>query len=47
MLAEENIMPSPYHLPERIITGLFMILGCAIVFALCHGIRFIMSLFGR
>jgi len=38
---------SPYHLPERIMTGLFMILVGAIVLALCHGIRFIMSLFGR
>jgi len=45
MLAEENIMPSPYHLPERIMTGLFMIAVAGIVFALCHGIRFIVSVF--
>jgi len=37
-------MCSPYHLPERIITGLFMILGCAIVLGLYHGIRFIANL---
>jgi len=28
---------------ERIMTGLFMILVGAILLALCHGIRFIMS----
>jgi len=40
-------MPSPYHLPERIMTGLFMIAVAGIVILLCHGIRFIVSLVRR
>jgi len=40
-------MPSPYHLPERIMTGLFMVVVGVILLALCHGIRFIVSLVRR